>query len=179
MPEIRVARRYTSALFALARQENQIDRVERDLFEIGELLSRLPKLHEMLDHPVIPAETKKRMLRDAFSGALSDLTLHFLDLLIDKRRTEILSAVPPEFHAMANADRGVVEAQVLSAVPLAADQEAQLASRLTELTGKRVKLAPALDASLIGGLLVKIGDTVIDGSVKGQLEQLREQLATG
>ena len=171
-----LARRYAGALFGSAKSANLIDKVESDLGLLAYSLQTMPRLQEALSHPLVPAERKKEIAAEVFGGKVQEVTLHFLDLLIDKRREEIVSAVEQEYVRLANEFQGIVPALVTSAVPLTDDEKKQLQRKLEEFTGKKIELEFREDKNLIGGLIVKIGDTVMDGSVTGYLHTLKEKL---
>ncbi len=171
-----LARRYAAALFQAARESNAVDSVESDLGFITYSVDDIPQLHEMLVHPLIPGERKKALISQIFKGKVQDITLDFLFLLVDKQREEIVSDVEREYVNLANEYRSVVTVQVTSAVPLTDDERDALVRKLTEFTGKKAELTLSEDPSLIGGIIVQIGDTVIDGSVRGYLASLREKM---
>ena len=176
MRQTAITRRYAGALFEAAKSEDAVDRVESDLGLIAFSLENAPRLREVMVHPLIPAARKKEIAAEVFDGRVQEVTLHFLDLVIDKRREGILEEVEPEYVRLANEFRNVVPVRVTSAVPLTADEQSGLRKKLEKLTGKMVELQLAEDPELIGGLVVQIGDTVIDGSVRGYLASLREKL---
>jgi F-type H+-transporting ATPase subunit delta len=176
MIERRIVRRYASALFGAASKADEVDRVESDLGLVSYVVESSLDLREALASPIIPPEKKREILAGIFEGRVSRTTLAYMGLLVDKRREEVIRHTEAEYVALANEARGIVEAEVTSATPLAHDQEARLAARLSQTTGKSVQLSKRVDPSLIGGLLVRMGDKVIDGSIRGQLGALREQL---
>ncbi|MHB0912528.1 MAG: F0F1 ATP synthase subunit delta [Armatimonadota bacterium] len=176
MRQTTLARRYAGALFGLARDADAIDRVESDLGLVNYSVESMPSLREVVMHPLIPADRKKEILAAVFAEKIEGLTLDFLKLLVDKRREGILSDVEEEYVRIADDFRGVMPAVVVSVVPLTAEEQAALKQKLGGLTGKTVELTLEQDEALIGGLVVKIGDTVIDGSVRGQLATMREKL---
>lgn len=171
-----IARRYAGALFQAARDADAVDRVESDLGLVTYTAEANPSLREVFLHPVVPPDRKKEIVAEIFQAKIEDLTLRFLYLLIDKRREEILEEVEREYVRLANDYRGVIPAMVTTAVPLTADEKSRLAAKLGEWLGKKVELHLSEDQSLIGGVLVRIEDTVIDGSVRGYLEVLRDKL---
>jgi F-type H+-transporting ATPase subunit delta len=171
-----LARRYAAAILSAAEQAGDIDRIESDLGLITYTVQNVPKLHEALNHPLLPAERKKQIVAEIFNRRIDSLTLHFLGLLIDKRRVGVLDEIEQEYIRQANEHRGVVPALVTSAVAISRTEQGALKAKLDEFTGKNVSLTLELDPSLIGGLTVRIGDKVIDGSVKGYLAALREKL---
>jgi len=176
MIERRIVRRYATALFEAARKANAIDRVESDLGLVSYALETMPSLMEAVRSPLVPRDHKKAVLRDLFADKIHEVTLSFLDLLVEKRREEVVLETEPEYVALADDARGIVKAEVTAAVHLTAEEESRLAAKLSRMTGKRAELSISVDSGIIGGLMVKIGDTVIDGSIRGQLEALRERL---
>lgn len=179
MPDIRVARRYTSALFELAKQNNLIETVEKDLKLLADSLKRGTDLRAVLDHPLIPATRKKTLFHTATGDQIHSITLQFVDLLIDKHRTPVFESIPREYQALSDQYHDMIEAQVTTAVPLPQDQETKLIQRLVDFTGKKIRLVCKIDSSLIGGMKIQIGDTVMDGSVSSQLRILKEKLQAG
>lgn len=171
-----LARRYAGALFTQAKDTDAIDRIESDLGLITYSLQTMPRLSEVLSHPLIPAAQKKKIVAEVFKNEIEPLTLHFVELLIDKRREELLEDTEQEFVKLANESRGVVPATATSAVPLTPEEKTQLRASLEASTGKKIELHTDEDPSLIGGVVVKIGDTIIDGSVSGYLAALKNRL---
>lgn len=176
MIESRIVRRYATALFAAASKADAVDQVESDLGLVSYTIEQSPALWEALTSPVLPSEKKCEILAGVFEGSISAITLSYLKLCVSKRREEVIRETEAEYIALANEARGIVKAEVTSAVELSPDQEARLVAKLSQTTGKRIELSKNVDPSLVGGLLVRIGDKVIDGTIRGQLSALREEL---
>jgi F-type H+-transporting ATPase subunit delta len=176
MIERRVVSRYAAALFSAALKADAVDRVESDLGMISYLMEANPNLVSAMRSPVVGDETKKAILGDVSRGSLHEITLRYLDLLIEKKREEVLFLTEEEYIKLADVHRGIINAEVYSAVALSGDQVELLQAKLSATTGKRVQIAGHVDPTLLGGVQVRIGDTVIDGSIKGQLDALRHQL---
>jgi len=176
MIEPRIVRRYAAALFARARNADIIDRIESDLGLVSFTLTSCPDLMDAMTSPVVPAEKKHAIIKGVFGGKVHEITLSYLDLLVSKRREEAAAATESEFVDMANEARGIVDADVTTAVQMSEEQELALRAKLSVVTGKNVQIKLAVDPGMIGGVEVRIGDRVIDGSIRGQLAALREQL---
>ncbi|MDH7570651.1 MAG: ATP synthase F1 subunit delta [Armatimonadota bacterium] len=171
-----VARRYAEALFVAARDAGQIDATDLDLAYLEGLLQEVPGLLSMMCNPLLPIEEKNEILERIFGSAVQGLVLRFLQLLVEKRRAEVLPQIRALFLEMANEHRGILPAFVTSAVPLTPAEVETLTARLESMTGKRIALHTEVRPELIGGVRVRVGDRIIDGSVVGYLRQLRDQL---
>jgi F-type H+-transporting ATPase subunit delta len=150
----------------------QLERVET-------LLEQSPDLRHVMFSPAV-ASSKKRGVIAQLSGelGLAPKVRNFIYVVIDHRRMEILPAIREAFEANIDEELGFVRADVTAAQPLTDAQRAALESELVKVSRKRVRMQFATDESLLGGVIAKIGSTVYDGSVRGQLESLRKRLAT-
>lgn len=178
MIDKRVVRRYAAALFAQAQAMEKIDLVESDLGLIAYSLESIPTLAKALFSPMIPPAKKHEIVDLVFSNKVHDLTLNYLHLLIDKRREELIRHTEPEYIRLANEARGITLARVTSAVELTDAEVSRLRARLSAHTGHHIDLQLEIDQSIIAGAVVRLGDTVLDGSVAGFLDRLKEQLLT-
>jgi F-type H+-transporting ATPase subunit delta len=169
-------RRYAAALFNAADKAGLVDRVESDLGLVSYALEGSPELMYAVRSPVLPTGAKKELLRRVLGDKLHGMTLSYLDLLVHHRREEAILQTEPEYLALADEARGIVNAEVVSAVRLTEEEELRLREKLGTITGKSVQLESRVDAGLIGGVLVRMDDRVIDGSIRGQLEALRDRL---
>lgn len=176
MREESVARRYAAALFEQARKGETVAASGEELALAAEKVAATPALKALLAQPLVTEERKKQALQNAFGEKIAPPTLAFLNLLVDKRRINLLPQVQAEFARLVLEYRNVAYATATSAVPLTAAQIDALDKALEARTGKQIELDTEVDPSLLGGILVRIGDTVLDGTVKGNLERLREQL---
>jgi len=176
MKNVRVARRYAQALMAIAGERNVVDEVARDLEAIGKLLLASRDLRALVASPVIREGKKKAVFRELWDTRVDRATMAFLLLLAHKQREHLIAEVVEEYQALRDERQGILDAEVRSAVPLSAAQERELRTRLARSTGKNVRVRASVDPALRGGLVVRIGDTVVDASVRRQLERLRELL---
>jgi F-type H+-transporting ATPase subunit delta len=174
--DLRAARRYATALFASAQKQGKLDAIERDMTGMLELMQQTPALRQMWESPQVPTGRKRELLRTLFENTFDPLTLSFLRLLVDKRREDILEAVDFELRQQADASRHVVRAEATFAVPPTHEEQESLIKSLEHRTGERVLMTVEVNPGILGGVIVRMQDTIIDGSVRGSLERMREQL---
>lgn len=166
-----LAGRYAAALFQAAAAKGEDQKVLADLASAQKLLL---DASPALRHPRVAPADKKKLIHAALSGKVSALTLRFLDLLVEKKRYELLAMLSSVYARLAADKRGVAKAVVRTARPLSADEQKTLASRLKTFAGKEIELEVKEDPELIGGVAVKIGDWVLDSSLRGQLRRMKE-----
>jgi ATP synthase, F1 delta subunit len=171
-----LALRYAEALYEIAAENKALDDVERDLAIVAETLAAYGELATLIYHPQMPLAAKKETIVRVFGPQVGDPVRNFLLLLVDKRRETALPSIIKEYQRLANKARNIAEAEVTTALPLAESDKQALAERLSAVTGKTVVLKTKVDARIVGGVVVKIGDKLIDGSVVRQLEALRTAL---
>lgn len=172
---------YASALAELSQANNDLEKINKDVEWLGELLNN-KELYEFLVSPVIDGDKKKSILKTlAVDAQFSDVTLNFLNLLVDKKRIELIKDVVKEFEAIYNEITDTQVANVISAVKIEKPQLALIAKKIQTLCGaKNVRIKNIVDQSLIAGFIVqygKDGSRYIDMSVKGQLDRLASQFA--
>lgn len=172
------ARRYARALLAVALEKGDPAELGRELQQAVELLDAHPELQKVLTHPAISAERKRLIASAVFKGA-SDLFSRLLQLLVERERTLLLPDVAQAYHTLWNTQRSVVAAEAVTASALAAEQASGLATALGRATGKTVELKNAIDPEILGGVLVKMEGRIFDGTVRGRLKSLRQQLVGG
>lgn len=178
MIERTIARRYATALLALAEQAKAVEQVESEILQIAEAWRGSADLRRSLTHPLIAPKAKKELVRQAFQG-LSKLVQDFLDKLIDKKRAGCIPEIAEVFDDLADQYAGVVRMTVESAVPLSEAQKAKLHGKLVALAkGRKVELDAKVNPALLGGLTLRVRDSVVDGSVSGRLKGLKELLTS-
>lgn len=171
-----VARRYAQALYEIAQANNTLETIEQELKGVAEAVEGTRELQRILYHPQVLAGDKKNLLKTLFADKVSVETMKFLGLVVDKRRENYIAGISAEFSALANEARGKVAAEVITAVEVNEEQKQELVKVASLLAGKEVEPTFAVDASLIGGVIVKIGSKVIDGSIKTRLATLQSRL---
>ena len=150
--------------------------VEADLTGINQVVAKTPDLKLILEHPAVSAEKKKALIVSAFKSSVDDLTMRLLELLADKRRMDLLPAIEKKYKALLNARKNIVAASLTCSEKLQDSAIANIKARLTEHLGKRLELDVKVDPSLIAGVVLRLGDQVIDGSVKTKLRELEKVL---
>lgn len=171
---IAVARQYAEAALQLAEEANAVDQWLEQLRVTADALGR-ERIRSVLDNPALGDQQKTAILR-ASLGAVDPLLLNLILLLVQRRRLGALSTVAAEFGRLADIRRGIVLAEVTTAVPLDEQHRALVAQCLSAALGKQVRLHAQVDPNIIGGLIVKVGDRLINGSVAGRLANLRREL---
>ncbi len=170
------SRRYATALLDVAEEGGFVDTVTADLEMIRDTASGSRELLKLLKSPLVKGDTKFRVLKEVFKGKLGEKTLLFVDLLCRKKRAPLLLEVIDEYAALRDERSGILNIDVRSAVELDQEQSGRLIDGLAAYTGKKIRAKLSLDEQLLGGATVKIGDTILDGSVRHQLQLLKGAL---
>jgi F-type H+-transporting ATPase subunit delta len=175
-----IASRYSRALVEVVlEQKINPDIARQQLNTIVNAVHESTELRRVWESPAISAEQKRAVL-DAIVGqtGVAKPIRNFVAILIDHRRIAMLDDVARQFDSELNAQLGLAEAEISSARPLSADGKHQLESQLERLTGKKVRAHYSSDPELLGGIVVRVGSTIYDGSVRGQLEKMKQELST-
>lgn len=172
-----VARRYAQALLELGVEQGQLDKLVEDISTIADAWHTSTELRNALENPLVPHAAKKALVGElADQIGASPMTKNALLLLVDRRRARLLPYLAQTLHELADARRGVLRAEVTTASPLTDAYYQKLQAQLEKMTGMRVVVDRKTDASLIGGVVTRIGDRVFDGSLRSRLASLREAL---
>jgi F-type H+-transporting ATPase subunit delta len=170
------AKRYALALFQLAQQHNQLAHVEEDLREVKMVFKENSELQAMLASPKLSSDRKKELIRELF-GAANPFVVNTLQVLIDRKRINETVAVATEFATLSNEAQGIADAKVFSTRPLTDDERAAISSAFAQKIGKQsLRIENEIDASLIGGIRIQIGNRIFDSSVSAKLDRLKKQL---
>lgn len=171
-----VAKRYAKALFEVARERNIVSEVEAELQAIADALEANPDYKKLLEHPNLGASVKADMIKQAFGASVSDAVLHTLQLLIDRGRETILSDLVSQYSTVANDALGQAKAKVYTPHPLSEAEVGSIAAAFGSITGKKIRVETIVEPSLLGGLQVRIGDRLYDGSLSGKLQRIEKSL---
>jgi F-type H+-transporting ATPase subunit delta len=167
---------YADALFAVARSEDDLGEVEDELFRFARVLESNDELRTALTDAHIPASRRQQIIEDLLGGKASPLTTALVSMVVGAGRSRDLPAIIDELVAKSARAANKEVAEVRSAVELNSDQRDRLAKALSDATGKDVEVKVIVDPSVLGGVVASVGDTVLDGSVRNRLEQLRTKL---
>jgi F-type H+-transporting ATPase subunit delta len=167
---------YARALFEVARAEGTIDEVEDELFRFARSYESSDALRNTLSDEMIPAAKRQAIIEDLLGGKATGTTTQLLSMVVGAGRARDLPAIVDRLVARASSAKNLEVAEVRSAVPLTDDQQTRLAAALANATGKQVNLKVVVDPSVLGGLVATVGDTVIDGSVRTRIDQLKSRL---
>ncbi len=170
-----LARRYSQALFEIAR-ESSLDSIDNDLRELTKLVEENAEVKGVMLHPHISLSVKKSIMEKLLGEDFGEVTRRFFYLLIDRKRESLLPLIQREFTRLADEARQVVEAKVASAIELSATQLDDLKKAIKQMTGKEVRIISEVRAELIGGVLVQVGDRVMDGTIAHALNRMRVEL---
>ena len=171
------ARRYTDAVFSIAREKGSFDQWQHDLDSLARLLDDTSAAN-VLASPKLTRAEKLSLIQASLEGAQPE-AMNLATLLLDRGRLTIAPEMARLFRDSALAELGIVIAEVTTAIPIDKEAEASIKQQLSKLAGKQVEIRAEVDESIIGGVVARIGDQLIDGSVSNQLRRLRDRLATG
>jgi len=167
---------YAAGLYALALAEESVDRVSDELHRFSVLLERSETLRDSLGNSALPADRRQAAVEDLLGGRASRITVQMVSMLVGLGRVKDLPAIVTALLAQVAAERQRAVAEVRSAVPLDEDQLTRLTAALGSMLGQAVDLRVIVDPSVLGGIVARVGDVVIDGTVRHKLELLKEAM---
>ncbi len=171
-----VANKYASALHAVAQEKNKINEFEADLQMVVDFLKEKGKIKAVLEHPLLDKDEKKEIVEDIFKGLENPEVMNLLKLLVDRKRFDVVDAMFMEYVRLANYTRNVAMAEVTTAIELNDELQEALQKALEKYTGKEIRLVLKTDPSIIGGVVTRIGDSVMDASITRRLSRLYQQI---
>ncbi len=176
MSDYRVASRYAKSLFDLAIELKKLDGIYNDMVLIEKVCEENRALVTTLKNPIIRFDYKLRVLQQIFGKKVNEATSSFFGLICRKNRAQILPDCSRVFVSLYHDYMGIVRSSVTSSVPISDSVRKDFLSIIAKATGKKVELATKIDASLIGGYVLRIGDLQVDDSIKTKLNDLRREL---
>lgn len=177
MIDTTLAKRYAKALVEIGLENNTLDKYGADLSAFTTLIESSRDLREVLVSPVFTKEDKRKIADDVLSKMSADhMVVNFVNVLIDRKRIDQLQGINAAFATRVDEIRGITRGEVVSAEPLSDEELNHVTQALSTMSGKKVELTAKVDDYLIGGLYAKVGDMVFDGTIRTQLNQLKESL---
>lgn len=167
---------YARALFEVARAEGTLDEVEDELFRFARSYESSDALRNTLTDEMIPAAKRQAIVEDLLGGKATPTTVQLVSMVVGAGRGRDLPAIIDKLVERASSAKQLEVAEVRSAVPLTSDQQSRLAAALANATGKQVNVKVVVDPSVLGGIVATVGDTVIDGSIRTRLDQVKSRL---
>ena len=172
----RVAARYAQALFDVAKKDGTIQSVSDDLNAIRYALKADPKFAQFVNDPSTNRDKKLKLLESVFSDRITALTMHLLRLLLEKRREGLISLVSEQFETLRRTSGNIAYAEIVSADNLSEAEQKAIIKRLETSSGKSIEATFSVDPHLLGGVKAQIGNFVLDGTVRGSLNRLKDRV---
>lgn len=176
MSEKRIASRYAKSLIDLAVERNMLEKIFEDIRFFNATCKQNPEIENVFKSPIINLDKKQQIVSGIFKSKIDPLTASFFDIIVKKNRSNYLLAVADEFIAQYMEIKNIASATVSTANPLSDVVKAEIGKVLQKQTGKTIELASKVDKSLIGGLVVQMGDRLYDASIRTKIKNLRREL---
>lgn len=176
MKKNEIARQYSKALYEIGLENDNLVNLLEEFKELWELINKNENLKEALFHQRVLVDEKERVFKRIFSDKLSEDMYKFMMLLIQKRRIYFLENIFKEFRKLIYKHENVITVKVTTAVEMSDTLRDKLKNKLNQFVDKKIEMKEVCDPDIIGGMIIKIGDYLIDGSIKNKLESLEEQI---
>ena len=170
------AKRYSQAVFEIARERNELDKWQGDLQKLAHLAQN-PEFVSVIDNPKFSIEDKSKLLKSQVKD-IGQMALNLAYILIHQNKFSLITAISEGYQELWNEYRGIEKAEVTTAVPLDEGEKSKLIERISALIGKKIVLSLKVDPTIVGGIIVRVGGKIIDGSTKSQLAALRSELVS-
>ena len=172
-----VASRYAEALFQVGEETDSTDKLYGELKAVVDIVKENKDFSNILRSPLVSKEEKKDLITKVFENKLSQNMINFLKILADKDRLALLADIEKDFKVLLNEKNNILEGIVITAVPMKEEEVKELQTKLSAKYNKTVVLENEVDKSVLGGVLVRLGNEEIDGTVKNRLDKMKEQLS--
>ncbi|HBG50165.1 MAG TPA: hypothetical protein DDW90_11875 [Cyanobacteria bacterium UBA9971] len=171
-----IADRYALAFMDLAQRQDMFDKFDSDLALVKETVAVNKDLKDFVEHPLIQASDKKEVIDKIFREHVSVYTLNLIKLLIDKNRLHILAILADHYKALLNKKRNISTAQIITAIEIDEETKNRVKEKLQKVFSKTIEVETSIDKEIIAGMIVKVGDKIIDGSIKTKFENMKKQV---
>ena len=172
-----IANRYAEALFQLSEEENITKEIYNELHDVVEVIKNNKELDNVLKSPLVAKNEKTQLIEALFNNKINNDLKNFLKILVEKGRISSLKSIELTFKELLNDKHNIIEGTVISAIALTEKQVKELEEKLSKKYNKNVTLENEVDQSILGGVLVRLGNTEIDGTIKTRLDGLKNQLS--
>ena len=177
MKQTILAKRYAKAIFTIGQDQENYEEYNEVLQGVATLYNETPEVADALTNPLYPIDVKEKVMTDVVASMGVDTVMgNFLNLLVQKKRAEILPEIADAYKTMVDEAKNISHGNVISAVELSDELKNNIQTVLEKLTGKKVELTTSVDPEIIGGMVAKVGDLVLDGSIKTQLAGLKDSI---
>ena len=176
MKKNEIARQYSKALYEIGKENDNLFELYDELKELHQTLNENEELSKALFHQRVLVEEKQKVFKRVFEGKLSDDIYKFMLLLIEKRRIYFLENIVQEFRRLVYKHENIITVEVTTAVEMQEETREKLKAKLKEYVDKKIEMEEYCDPDIIGGMIIKVGDYLIDGSIKSKLESLEEKI---
>lgn len=171
-----VANRYTEGLFAVATKRDAVHHVAVGLAAVADAFKEFPQMKMLVEHPLIPADTKLQLVQQAFRDTVDSTVYDFLRVLFHRNRSEYVTAIAERFRSMAEEAEGRVHVAIEAATPLDDEAKARLEKEIANAISKQVDSEVYVNSDLLGGYRIRIGNRVLDATLRGAMNQFTQQL---
>ncbi|MEF9992148.1 MAG: F0F1 ATP synthase subunit delta [Paraclostridium sp.] len=172
-----IASRYAEALFQVGEESNSTEKLYNELKAVVDIIKENTEFSNILKSPIVSKEDKKTLLSNIFGAQIDKEMLNFMKILADKDRLSFLASIQEAFKALLNKKNNILEGIAITAVSMKEDEVKALQAKLSTKYNKTVILKNEVDESILGGVLVRLGNEEIDGTVKNRLDKMKEQLS--
>ncbi len=179
MSNVRVATRYASALMELTNEQKKSNAIAEDLLTVKNAVDSSRDLRNVLASPIVAKDKKQAIIRELFKKKINEVVLGYIQEIVVKGRENILGEILAQYFVLRDEQLGIVRVSVKTSIEFSSKQEKDLVKQLEVMTKKKVEITFSLDKTIKGGFIARVGDTVLDGSVKRQLEILKVKLKQG
>ncbi|MGN1411746.1 MAG: ATP synthase F1 subunit delta [Oscillospiraceae bacterium] len=167
---------YSNALFQLSVEENLLEEVHTDLVQISTIFKSQDEFLKILSSPIVDTAEKISMLKAVFQNGCNELVFNFMCLLSEKNRMDLFCEIQQDFSNQYNKINNVLRVEVITCIPLTEELRKGIVSKLAKKTGKNINIVETIDKSILGGIILKYDNTVIDDSIKSRFKDLSKQL---
>ena len=175
MKQSKVAIRYAKSFLSLAKETGVVEATRNDMELVKSTVEQSKDFRMMLQSPIVSSDQKLKVVQRVFEGKISELSTKFIDIVVSKGRDKVLGDIAEEYVRICKEDAGIYQVEVVSAYPLTEDQRAKVMELANKMHNGTFELTEQIDSDLIGGFILRIGDQMIDTSLRKNLREMRQE----